>query len=105
MVERDVLAAHCRAMIKEYALGPKERVLQFSQYSFDASLEQILPTLAAGGRLVMRGPSSLVAPATAGGSEEPAGHGHEPAAGLLAPGGAGVGAARRMSWRTCGCGW
>jgi amino acid adenylation domain-containing protein len=55
MVERAVLAAHCRAMISEYGLGPQEQVLQFSQYSFDASLEQILPTLAAGGRLIMRG--------------------------------------------------
>src|ERR1039458_1002966 len=35
--------------------APREQVLQFSQYSFDASLEQILPTLAAGGRLIMRG--------------------------------------------------
>ncbi len=43
-------------MIKEYGLGPQDRVLQFRQYSADASLEQILPTLAAGGRLVMRGP-------------------------------------------------
>ena len=56
MVERGALAAHSRAMIKEYGLGPQDRVLQFSQYSADASLEQILPTLAAGGRLVMRGP-------------------------------------------------
>ena len=55
MVERAVLTAHCRAMLSEYGLGPRERVLQFSQYSFDASLEQILPTLAAGARLIMRG--------------------------------------------------
>jgi amino acid adenylation domain-containing protein len=56
MVERGALSAHCQAMIGEYGLGPQERVLQFSQYSFDASLEQILPALAAGGALVMRGP-------------------------------------------------
>jgi len=55
MAERGVLAAHCRAMIEEYGLGPDDRVLQFSQYTADASLEQILPTLATGGRLVMRG--------------------------------------------------
>jgi amino acid adenylation domain-containing protein len=55
MVERGSLSAHSRAMIAEYALGPQDRVLQFSQYSADASLEQILPTLAVGGRLVMRG--------------------------------------------------
>jgi amino acid adenylation domain-containing protein len=56
MVERAALAAHCQAMISEYGLTPDDSVLQFSQYSFDASLEQILPTLAAGARLVMRGP-------------------------------------------------
>jgi amino acid adenylation domain-containing protein len=55
MTERGVLAAHCRAMIDKYELGPGDRVLQFSQYTADASLEQILPTLAAGGRLIMRG--------------------------------------------------
>jgi amino acid adenylation domain-containing protein len=56
MVERAALAAHCRSMIDEYGLTVDDSVLQFSQYSFDASLEQILPTLAAGARLVMRGP-------------------------------------------------
>ena len=55
-VERAVISAHTRAMIAEYGLRPEDRVLQFSQFSFDASLEQILPTLAAGARLVMRGP-------------------------------------------------
>ena len=55
MVERGGISAHCRAMIGEYGLGPRDRVLQFSQYSADVSLEQILPTLAAGGRLIMRG--------------------------------------------------
>jgi acyl carrier protein len=43
-------------MIKEYRLSPLDNVLQFSQYSFDASLEQIVPALAAGARLIMRGP-------------------------------------------------
>ena len=55
VVEQAALSAHCRAMIEVYGLGPQDRVLQFSQYSFDASLEQILPALAAGARLVMRG--------------------------------------------------
>ena len=55
MVERGALAAHTRAMINVYGLGPQDRVMQFSQFSADASLEQILPTLAAGARLVMRG--------------------------------------------------
>jgi aspartate racemase len=55
VVERGALSAHCRAMAEVYGLSPRDRVLQFSQYSFDASLEQILPTLAAGARLVIRG--------------------------------------------------
>jgi len=55
MVERGALSAHSRAMIGQYQLGPEDRVLQFSQYGADASLEQILPTLAAGARLVVRG--------------------------------------------------
>ncbi|HEY3957180.1 MAG TPA: amino acid adenylation domain-containing protein [Streptosporangiaceae bacterium] len=55
MVERGALSAHMRAMIAEYRLGPGDRVLQFSQYSADASLEQMLPALAAGCHLVVRG--------------------------------------------------
>jgi acyl-coenzyme A synthetase/AMP-(fatty) acid ligase len=46
MVERGALAAHTRAMIDVYGLGAQDRVMQFSQYSVDASLEQILPALA-----------------------------------------------------------
>jgi amino acid adenylation domain-containing protein len=55
MIERGAISAHSRSMIATYALGPEDRVLQFSQYTADASLEQILPTLAAGGCLIMRG--------------------------------------------------
>ena len=55
MVERGALSAHSRSMIAEYGLGIQDRVLQFTQYSADTSLEQILPILATGGRLVMRG--------------------------------------------------
>jgi amino acid adenylation domain-containing protein len=55
LVERGPLSAHCRAMAATYGLERKDRVLQFSQFSADASLEQILPTLASGARLVMRG--------------------------------------------------
>ncbi|HEX3750326.1 MAG TPA: amino acid adenylation domain-containing protein [Streptosporangiaceae bacterium] len=55
VVERAALSAHCRTIVEEWGLTPQDRVTQFSQYSFDASLEQILPPLAAGGRLVMRG--------------------------------------------------
>ncbi len=56
MVDRGALSAHCRTMIPAFGLGPEDAVLQFSPYSFDASLEQILLPLAVGGRMVMRGP-------------------------------------------------
>ena len=55
MVERGAVTAHSQAMAGVYQLGPEDRVLQFSQYSADASLEQILSALTAGARLVMRG--------------------------------------------------
>ena len=55
LVERGPFSAHCRAMAATYGLGRSDRVLQFSQFSADASLEQIFPTLASGARLVMRG--------------------------------------------------
>ena len=38
-------------------LQPSDRVLQFASMSFDLSLEQILPTLIVGARLVMVGES------------------------------------------------
>ena len=55
LVEHGTLAAHCRAMAQIYELKAEDRVLQFSTTAFDASLEQILPTLLVGARLVIRG--------------------------------------------------
>jgi amino acid adenylation domain-containing protein len=55
MVERGTLSAHCRVVTDEYQLGPQDRVLQFTPYSADPSLEQILPTLAVGAQLIKRG--------------------------------------------------
>ena len=63
MVERGAISAHCRAVTAHYQLDHRDRVLQFSQYSADASLEQILPTLASGALLVMRG-AEIWAPGT-----------------------------------------
>ena len=48
------LVNHGLAMKAHYQLGPRDRVLQLASLSFDASLEQILPTLAAGGVVVPR---------------------------------------------------
>ena len=41
--------------MKYYELEPTDRVLQFASMSFDLSLEQILPTLIAGARVVVVG--------------------------------------------------
>ncbi len=54
-VSHRALANHLRTIRAHYQLGPSDRVLQFASLSFDASLEQILPALAVGARLVLRG--------------------------------------------------
>ena len=46
-------AGHCRDVQRYYDLDSNDRVLQFASLSFDLSLEQILPTLIVGARLVM----------------------------------------------------
>jgi amino acid adenylation domain-containing protein len=48
--------AHHVATVRElYGLRESDRVLQFFAQSFDASLEEIFPTLAAGATLILRG--------------------------------------------------
>ena len=56
LVSHGAIAGHCNDVQRYYELGPTDRVLQFASLSFDLSLEQILPTLIAGARLVMMGP-------------------------------------------------
>jgi len=55
LVSRVALASHSAAVIAHYGLEPADRVLQFAAHHVDAALEQILPTLAAGACLVLRG--------------------------------------------------
>jgi aspartate racemase len=55
LVSHGSLASHCRDVQRYYELDPSDRVLQFASLSFDLSLEQILPTLIVGARLVMMG--------------------------------------------------
>jgi aspartate racemase len=55
LVTHGSLASHCRDVQRYYELDPSDRVLQFASLSFDLSLEQILPTLIVGARLVMMG--------------------------------------------------
>ena len=55
LIEHHALAAHCWTIAQVYELQAEDCVLQFSTFTFDASLEQILPTLMVGARLVVRG--------------------------------------------------
>ncbi len=55
LIEHHALAAHCQAMVQSFELRAEDRVLQFSAFTFDVSLEQLLPSLLVGARVVMRG--------------------------------------------------
>ncbi len=49
-------AEHCRAIVRAFDLGPRDRVLQFAAPAFDVALEQALAALAAGAAVVLRDP-------------------------------------------------
>ena len=53
-VSRRALAAHCLEMGRHLGLSAEDRVLQFASLSFDVSLEQLLPPLISGSRVVLR---------------------------------------------------
>ncbi|MEH2337088.1 amino acid adenylation domain-containing protein [Nostoc sp.] len=55
MIAHGAIANHCCIIQEAYALGKSDRVLQFASINFDASLEQIFPTLIVGATLVLRG--------------------------------------------------
>ncbi|MEH2220998.1 MAG: amino acid adenylation domain-containing protein [Nostoc sp.] len=54
-IPHGAIANHCGIIQQAYALVESDRVLQFASINFDASLEQIFPTLIAGATLVLRG--------------------------------------------------
>jgi len=56
MICHGAFVNHCVNMQKHFQLDANDRVLQFASINFDASLEQIFPTLLAGACLVLRGP-------------------------------------------------
>jgi amino acid adenylation domain-containing protein len=56
MIEHHALAAHCGAIIQAQGLSTNDCTLQFNSFNFDASLEQIVPPLLVGARLLVRGP-------------------------------------------------
>jgi amino acid adenylation domain-containing protein len=51
---------HALALAKTCDLGPGHRLLQFISLSFDASVEEIFPTLLSGATLVLPGPTTEV---------------------------------------------
>ena len=53
-VTRANLLAHIAAVTDSYGLSPRDRVLQFASLSFDVALEEVFPTLMAGGTLILR---------------------------------------------------
>jgi amino acid adenylation domain-containing protein len=52
MIEHESVVNLVRSFLKSYAPGPRDRVLQQTSLSFDASVGEIFPILAAGGTLV-----------------------------------------------------
>ncbi|MDJ0508497.1 MAG: amino acid adenylation domain-containing protein, partial [Crocosphaera sp.] len=59
LINHQALSYHCQNMIAHYKLNLSDRVLQFASFSFDVSLEQILPTLAVGATLILVDAKSL----------------------------------------------
>ncbi|MGD1020131.1 MAG: amino acid adenylation domain-containing protein [Verrucomicrobiia bacterium] len=55
LVSHGSIVEHCRNAQRYYELGSSDVVLQFASLSFDVSLEEILPTLIIGARLVVMG--------------------------------------------------
>jgi amino acid adenylation domain-containing protein len=55
LVSHDSIAGHCWNAQRCYELDSRDVVLQFASLSFDVSLEEILPTLIVGARLVIMG--------------------------------------------------
>ncbi|MDR7124893.1 amino acid adenylation domain-containing protein [Pseudotabrizicola sp. 4114] len=48
------LSAHASAIIAAFGLTADDRVLQFASLSFDVSIEEIIPTLLAGAKVILR---------------------------------------------------
>ncbi len=54
MIEHRALSGYVAAAIAAYEMTASDRVLQFASLSFDASVEEIFPSLTCGGTLVLR---------------------------------------------------
>ncbi len=62
-IEHASIVNYTQCAAEQFRLTPADRVLQFASLSFDTSAEEIFPTLATGGTLVMRDASMSLAPA------------------------------------------
>lgn len=60
MIEHQSMINHNLAVIREYELTERDRVLQASALSFDIAIEEIFPTLICGATLVLRSPDCLM---------------------------------------------
>ncbi len=60
MVPHRALVNHALAMMEVFGLGPGDRLLQFISLSFDASAEEIFPTLLGGATLVLSHPEVAI---------------------------------------------
>ena len=63
LVGQPALAHFVAGAVRRYGITADDRVLQFAPLHFDASVEEIFVTLAAGGTLVLRGDDMLDVPA------------------------------------------
>ncbi|MBV8199725.1 MAG: amino acid adenylation domain-containing protein, partial [Acidobacteria bacterium] len=54
MVPHRAVTAHARTCGRRFGIGPGDRILQFASIAFDASAEEIFPTLLGGATLVLR---------------------------------------------------
>lgn len=57
-VEHGALSRHVAAIRERFGITAADRVLAFSSFTFDASLDQLLPALAVGATVVLRGDES-----------------------------------------------
>jgi amino acid adenylation domain-containing protein/thioester reductase-like protein len=64
MIEHSSLVNYTEAAVEAYGLESRDRVLQFASLSFDASAEEIFPTLVCGGTLLLHDDATLDAGST-----------------------------------------
>ncbi|HEU4533570.1 MAG TPA: amino acid adenylation domain-containing protein, partial [Polyangiaceae bacterium] len=64
VVPHRALSRFVDTAVSLYELAPPDRVLQFASLSFDASVEEIFPCLAAGAALVLRSEAMVESPAS-----------------------------------------